>query len=233
MHDCQKFRENWIAGSSDGTDCNACRVFCNEVDDVITALGISSSPIPDASDQYWGGFENRLRARLVEEQAAAERRTLRYRWAFAVAAAASLVVVLAWGSLQLPTPAMEQADAIQIEFDRNHIADLDPGVVEFLGESEFFVRDFANIEVSYREDIEDARDRASRSLAGIALQKQAAADFDPVRITLDEYEGILREIKNLDSPEDIADIQERIRRNGLIANLKAYQPRVVRVNHQR
>jgi len=44
---------------------------------------------------------------------------------------------------------------------------------------------------------------------------------------LNEYESILREIKNLDSAEDIADIQMRIRRNGLIANLKAYQPRVI------
>lgn len=233
MHDCQKFRENWIAGSSDGTACDACRVFCNEVDSVIKVLGFSTGPIPEDSDQYWSGFENRLRARLVEEQAAADRRALRYRWAFGFAAAASLAVVLTWGSLRLPSPVVEQAQAVEIEFDRGHIADLDPGVVDFLSESELFVRDFTKIEPSYEEDIEDARLRASRSLAGMPLLKRAAADFDPVRITLDEYESVLREIKNLDSSQDLADIQARIRRNGLIASLKAYQPRVVRVSHQR
>ena len=61
----------------------------------------------------------------------------------------------------------------------------------------------------------------------MAEQKKATGDFAPVQITLNEYESILREIKNLDSAEDIEDIQMRIRRNGLIANLKAYQPRVI------
>jgi hypothetical protein len=142
-------------------------------------------------------------------------------------------LVLTWGSLRLPSPATIPAQAdVRIEFDTDHIADLDPGVVDFLGQSELFVRDFTKIEPAYTEDISDARDRASRSLAGIALQKKAAGDFQPVRITLDEYESILREIKNVESAQDITDIQTRIRRNGLIANLKAYQPRVVRVSHR-
>jgi len=94
------------------------------------------------------------------------------------------------------------------------------------------VRDFTKINPSYKEDVADARERASRSLISLSHQKRAAADFDPVRITLDEYESVLREIKNLDSPDDVADIQMRIRRNGLIANLKAYQPRVVQVSRR-
>jgi hypothetical protein len=177
-------------------------------------------------------MENRLRSRIIEANATAEMRASRYRWMTAFAAAASLAVVLTWGSLNLPAPPSDQAvTPARIEFDSNHIADLDPGVVKFLGQSELFVRSFSKIDPAYEPDIEDARERASRNLAGIAAQKKAAADFDPVRITLDEYESILREIKNLDSPQDITDIQMRIRRNGLVANLKAYQPRVVHVSH--
>ena len=232
MHDCQKYREDWVCGTREETACSDCRTFCNEVDAVLAALGVSSSPIPEASEQFWTGFENRLRTRLAEEMAVADRRVSSYRWGAAVAVAASLAVVLTWGSLRLPSPSTEQARTARIEFDQNHIEGLDPGVVNFLGQSELFVRNFTKIEPTYEEDIEDARNRASRSLEGIALQKQAAGDFEPVRITLDEYESILREIKNLESPQDIADIQMRIRRNGLIANLKAYQPRAVRVSYR-
>ena len=233
MHDCQKFREEWIAGAVEGTSCESCRRFCEEAEFVLTTLSASSGPVPDASDLYWTGMENRLRARIIEANGVAERRASRYRWMTAVAAAASLALVLTWGTLQLPGPSSEQAMIpMRIEFDSNHIADLDPGVVKFLGQSELFVRSFSKIDPAYEPDVEDARERASRNLAGIAAQKKAAADFDPVRITLDEYESILREIKNLDSPQDITDIQMRIRRNGLVANLKAYQPRVIHVSHR-
>jgi hypothetical protein len=232
MHDCQKFREDWVAGSLQETGCDACRRFCQEADAVLTALGAASSPVPEASEPYWIWFENRLRSRLVDERTAAELRMTHYRWFTAVAAVAALALVLTWGSLRLPSPATIPTEDVRIEFDRDHIADLDPGVVDFLGQSELFVRDFTKIQASYTEDIADARDRASRNLARIALQKKAAGDFQPVRITLDEYESILRDIKNLESPQDITDIQTRIRRNGLIANLKAYQPRVVRVSQR-
>ncbi|HET9216867.1 MAG TPA: hypothetical protein VFR18_07805 [Terriglobia bacterium] len=233
MHDCQRFREEWIAGSVEATSCESCRHFCDEAEFVLTTLSASSSPVPHASDLYWTGMENRLRARILEANAVAERRSSRLRWMTAVAAAASLAIVLTWGSLRLPGPSSElPMTPMSIEFDSNHIADLDPGVVKFLGQSELFVRSFSKIDPTFEPDIEDARERASRTLAGIAVQKKAAADFDPVRITLDEYESILREIKNLDSPQDITDIQTRIRRNGLVANLKAYQPRVIHVSHR-
>jgi len=233
MHDCQKFREDWVAGACEVTACDSCRLFCKEAEAVLVALGASSRQIPEASDLYWRGFENRLRTRLAERTAAAELRTARFRWAAAFAAAASMAVALTWGTLNLPGPPHDQAGTpIRIDFDRNHIADLDPGVVDFLRQSELFVRNVSKIDPTYREDIEDARERASRSLAGIALQKEAAADFDPVRITLDEYESILREIKNMDSPQNITDIQARIRRIGLVANLKAYQPRVIHVSQR-
>ncbi len=99
----------------------------------------------------------------------------------------------------------------------------------FLGQSELFLRSFTKIDPSYKEDVQDARDRAREDLAEIERQKLRAADFTPVQMALDEYESFLRDIKNLDSANDIGDIQTRIRRSGLIANMTAYQPRMILV----
>ena len=159
-------------------------------------------------------------------------RAARYRWIAAFATAASVAVALIWGSLLIPTPSQHDSTLANLVVETDHIEGLDRGVVDFLAQSELLVRDFTKIEPSYKEDIADVRERASRSLASLGQQKGAAADFTPVRITLDEYESVLRDIKNLRTPEDIADIQMRIRRNGLIANLKAYQPRVVQVSRR-
>ncbi len=146
------------------------------------------------------------------------------RWMPVLASAACLVLAVAWVSLR--NPARESAE-VRISFDDSHFGGLDGRVVAFLRQSELDLRNFTKIDPSFTEEIEDARNRASRSLEKITEQKKATGDFAPVQITLNEYESILREIKNLDSAEDIADIQMRIRRNGLIANLKAYQPRVI------
>lgn len=232
MHDCQKFREEWIGGCGvpEETGCDECLLFCEDASAIVAALR-SSNPVPEASAPYWDWFGTRLRARLIEESVAADLRVARYRWISAFATAASVAIALTWGSLHIPTPGKDPALAgIAVETD--HIEGLDRGVVDFLGQSELLVRDFTKIDPSYKEDIADARERATRSLISLSHQKSAAAEFDPVRITLDEYENVLRDIKNMHSPQDIADIQSRIRRSGLIANLKAYQPRVVQVSQR-
>ena len=82
------------------------------------------------------------------------------------------------------------------------------------------------------EDLDDSRARAKQSLMEIGEQKKLAVDFAPVRITLDEYENVLREIKNLDSREELTDLQTRILASGLIANMKAYQPQVMLISQR-
>jgi hypothetical protein len=50
---------------------------------------------------------------------------------------------------------------------------------------------------------------------------------------MDTYETVLRDIRNVDeksAADDMPDIQNRIQRNGLIANIKAFQPRVTLVS---
>src|SRR5262245_55480487 len=180
MHDCQKFREDWIGGCGAGEDsgCDECRLFCEDASAIVAALR-STSPVPEASAPYWDWFGTRLRARLVEENLAADLRAARYRWFAAFATAASVAVVLTWGSLSIPTPNKDSALA-RVAVETDHIQGLDRGVVDFLAQSELLVRDFTKIDPSYKEDVADARERASRSLISLQQQKRAAADFDPV-----------------------------------------------------
>jgi hypothetical protein len=129
---------------------------------------------------------------------------------------------------------VQEAPVPEIEFVDDHIQGLTPTVVAFLGQSELFLRNFTKIDPSYKEDLQDAQARARQGLSEIETQKMRAADFAPVRIALDEYEGVLRDIKNLDSDsgsaDDVADIQSLIRSSGLIASMKAYQPQVMLVS---
>src|SRR5438552_18902371 len=82
------------------------------------------------------------------------------------------------------------------------------------------------------DDLADTMRVANGQLADIEQRKDAAADVPPVVDVIDTYETILRDIRNLDgrnAAEDIADIQSRIRKNGLIANIKSFQPTVTTV----
>ena len=226
MHDCQKHREDWVAGLvEDAGDCEECRNFCEEAQAILQVTDGAAQPVPEFSEQYWEGFENRLHARLLGEKAA-RTRYVYMKWGTALAAAAALAVVVSWGGMHTTKPEP------QITYDNSHIEGLDPMVVAFLGQSEMFLRSFTKLQPSYVEDIDDARSHAKRDLMEIAQQKKLTGDFAPVRIVLDEYESVLREIKNLDDSDHLDDIQKRIRRNGLIANLKAYQPQVVLVSQR-
>jgi hypothetical protein len=126
-----------------------------------------------------------------------------------------------------PSAPEVSSSSIQIEDDSIH--GVDPGTVEFLGQSEMFLRNFVKIEPTDFAELEDARSRARLQLAGLNQRKDAVANVLPVHAVLDDYETILRDIENLDqsSVEDIADVQGRIERNGLIASMKAYQPRLI------
>jgi hypothetical protein len=229
MHDCQKYREDWVAGlAEEFVDCDDCRVFCQEAAAILQATDAAAQPLPELSEEYWNGFENRLRNRLVLEKVASTTQVY-WKWG-ALAAAAAIAVVVTWGAMRSTQPIASAPE--KIKFDDSHIAGLDPMVVVFLGQSEMFLRNFTKIQPSYVEDLDDAQMRARQDLMEIAQQKALAGDFVPVRIALDEYESVLREIKNLDSPQDLTDLQKRIYRNGLIANLKAYQPHVMLVSQR-
>jgi len=227
MHDCQKFREdpeNWIDGTArDLTDCEECRSFCEEADIILQATAGAAQPTPEFSEEYWNGFDARLRVALVQENSLRSHRAF-WKWS-GIAAAAVLAMVVTWTSIR-PAPPLPP----RIEIVDDHIQGLDPMVVTYLERSELFLRNYTKIEPSDVADIDDARAGAKQSLMEIGEQKELTGNFTPVRITLDQYENVLREIKNLESNDDLAEVQRRVRSSGLIANMKAYQPQVMLVS---
>ena len=235
MHDCRKFRENWVGGSIEEVPaCEDCRRFCAEAYVFLKALEMSRQ-VPEETAPYWDDLNVRLRTRLIEENIEKRVFAATWKWTAAVAAVAVIVVGVSWGTTQLLRSAAESMmvrEAGHMEVVDDHLDGLDGRVVEYMAQSELFLREFTKLAPSQSEDIEDSRMRARRDLVQLTSKRAAAGDFAPVRITLDEYESVLRDIKNLDSPEDILDIQSRITRNGLIANFKAYQPRVVFVSQR-
>jgi hypothetical protein len=228
-HDCQRFREDWAGGPPEPPipDCDECRRFCEEASAITQLAAEFAETNPEPPAEYWAAFQERLQEGLRHTRPDSS------PWAWVgLAAAAALAVTLTWGGLRLaPNGASRSVPPVpvRIEFVNDHIQGLNPEVVEFLGQSELFMRSFVRIQPSYTEEVEDARDRARRVLAEIEDQRRAVADFAPVRIALEEYEGVLREIKNLETSGDLVEIQNRVDRNGLIASLKAYQPRAVLV----
>jgi hypothetical protein len=228
MHDCQRFREDWVAGlAKDFGDCEECRSFCEEAQFILQAT--EPQPIAEPSEAYWDRYDETLRDRL--EYAS---RPYRFYWKWAAAAAAAVsTVVMTWGGMRLSRPPLDNLKATpHIELVDDHIKDLNPMVVSFLAQSELFLRNFTKIDPSNKEDLRDAQARAKQGLAEIKTQKLRAADFVPVRIALDEYESVLRDIKNLGSADDVAEIQAVIRSSGLIASMKAYQPQVTLVSQR-
>jgi hypothetical protein len=230
MHDCQRFREDWVAGlAKDFGDCQECLSFCEEVQFILQAT--KAEPIPEPSEAYWDRYDDRLRDKL---ESVSRPYWMYWKWAATAAAAAMILVVLSWGGMRMSQPTMvdETQATPQIELVDDHIKGLNPTVVPFLAQSELFLRNFTKIDPSYTEDLQDAQARARQGLAEIKTQKLRAADFGPVRIALDEYESVLRDIKNLDSADDVAEIQGVIRSSGLIASMKAYQPQITMVGRR-
>jgi hypothetical protein len=236
MHDCQKYREDWLAGTEEGpVDCGECRSFCEDANAILIAAVVGAPPLPDVSEEYWKGFENRLRKSLVRESAA---RSFRVYWKWsAVAAAAAIAAVVTWGTIRPAQPTApgvtaQRIAAPQLEVVDDHIQGLDPMVVSYLERSELFLRNYTKIVPADKEDLDDSRALAKQSLMEIGEQKKLAGNFAPVRITLDQYENVLREIKNLNSTQELTDVQTRILSHGLIANMKAYQPQVMLVSRR-
>ena len=244
MHDCQKFREELTdlilggepAPGMDPGDCTECQRFHEDALAVVKILDSVEVSPPDLSEEYWDEFGSRLRSSLIAQQrppASPRGRMLR---SAALATAAVVVLTLSLGIFRTMSPLIEgyqpASPATQVRVEDEHAAGLDPGTVNYLSQSELFLRSFVKIEPTDTEDLADARSRARLQLAGLNQRRAAVSGFPPVEGTLDEYETILHDIRNVEEPSDLADIQDRISRNGLIASMKAFQPRVVLVNEQ-
>ena len=236
--------------------CSSCSEFCSDSQEMIDVLSEIDLSI---SEGQWNGIQHRLLAHIRNttpatagfdsisvrwrpvisakqnsEAATASPRPKRTRipvpvW---VSAVALLVVTIGLSRLTTPTGApvaLEPGAAVYVE----HSVPLDPVTIDFLEESELLLRTVMKIAPANVDDLEDARKAANVQLAELKQRKEAAAGAPPVVGMMETYETILRDLRNVDeqnADEDISDIQKRIEKNGLIANIKAFQPRVTEIS---
>jgi hypothetical protein len=188
-----------------------------------------ATSIREAQARQRAASINDRRETGAPRSASAIARSLNRRaWLQVLAGAAMLLVTIGLYRLSAPLVNLERSatpatPAVYVDPS----VSLDPVTVDFLEESELLLRNVMKITPNDMDDFADAQKVANGQLADIEQRKEAAADVPPVVDVMDTYETILRDIRNVDArsaTEDIADIQSRIQRNGLIANIKAFQP---------
>jgi len=238
MHNCDEFRERITEYIIDREDltvdprfqhelliCPDCAEFYADSCEMMAALASVDATVPVRG--FTPAFELRQKNSLIEFERGRKARAYGQilQW---VAAAAALFLVTA-SLLRFPRPSVPATEATYVE----HPVPLDPVTVDFLQQSELLLRNVVKLAPSDTQDLEDVKRKASEQLLAIEQRKDAAAHLPHVRNVMDTYETVLRDIRNVDeksAADDMPDIQNRIQRNGLIANIKAFQPRVTMVN---
>ena len=233
--------------------CSSCADFYAQSREMMDALSEIDLTI---SDSQWNGIEQRLQAQILNavpvvrevrpvSRPAGPSRPARVvkprplvrdylRLPVFATAAALIVVTVGLSRLAVPfagqqPPPAEFPTAIYVE----RSVPLDPVTVDFLQESELLLRNVMKMTPDDVEDLADAKKVANEHLAELEQRKEAAAEVPPVVSVMDTYETVLRDLRNVDersADEDISDIQKRIQKNGLIASMKTFQPRLTEVS---
>jgi hypothetical protein len=253
MHNCEEFRERMTEHIIDREElaanpefhselvlCSSCAEFYAQSSEMMEALNGVDLTIGEGQ---WTGIEQRLSASILNAApkpvgAVYNRPEIVYRpklaWATPVLLATAAAILLAVGVTRMRTPqpvaqtTAEPSNVVYVE----HTVPLDPVTVDFLQESELLLRNVMKMAPTDAEDLADAKKVAREQLAELEQRKEAAASVQPVVDVMDVYETVLRDLRNVDdrSAEDITDLQKRIQKNGLIANMKAFQPRLTEVS---
>jgi hypothetical protein len=242
MHNCEEFRERITEHIIDRQDltndprfkpelliCPDCCEFYVESCDAMNAL----SSVDTHVDAYVGaGFSPafKYRQKLYIMEFERERKARSYRRVLQWSAAAAALLLVTVGLSRLPAPAPDST--VPAAFVEQPLP-LDPGTVDFLQQSELLLRNVVKMAPNNTQDLADVKRIAGEQLLAIDQRKDATAHLPPVLNVMDTYETVLRDIRNVDeksAPDDVPDIQNRIQRDGLIANIKAFQPRVTTVS---
>ena len=242
MHRCESFRTSVIEPILDGRElgadesrelssCTDCMDFYRES---VEALDILSLASEEPDEEFFAGFNDRLRRRIINDRVAEERGGFgQWSWPSLlkqlVPAASLLAVIVAVYSSIGPADVRTPVEDLIVW---EPVLEIDPGTVDFLERSELFLRTFTKLRVTDVEDLAEAREISDAQILAIEPRKEAVIDFPPVLMVVEEYENVLRDIRNLPeeaAEEDVTDIQDRIERNGLVARMKAYQPDVILV----
>jgi hypothetical protein len=241
MHNCEEFRERISEHIVDRQDltsdprfkpellvCRECCEFYMESCDMMDAL----SSVDTHVDAYVGAgfspaFKYKQKLYILEYER--ERKARSYRHALQWAAAAAALLVVTAGLMRVPTPPPDLlVPAALVE----QPIPLDPATVDFLQQSELLLRNVVKMAPNDKQDLADVKRIANEQLLALDQRKDAAAKLPPVLNVMHTYETVLRDIRNVDeksATDDVPDIQNRIQRNGLIANIQAFQPRVTTV----
>lgn len=248
MHNCEEFRERMTEHIIDREElaanpefqhelvlCSNCAEFyalSREMMETLNGIDLTMS------EGQWTGIEHRLSASILNAAPKPEiqhrlRSKLAQATPFVLAVAALLLVAVGVSRLARPRldvqTAVQPSNVVYVE----HSVPLDPVTVDFLQDSELLLRNVMKMAASDAEDLADAKKVAREQLAGLEQRKEAAASVQPVVDVMETYETVLRDLRNVDDQtpeEDISDIQKRIQKNGLIANMKAFQPRMTEVS---
>jgi hypothetical protein len=259
MHNCLEFRERITEHILDREDvakvglqdellvCSSCSDFYAQSQEMMQALDSIELSISEAQ---WRNIEQRLNARILSAPNLAVRAPLHVgsrgphvatrarltpvrTWGMWFAAAAALLLSIGLSRLPLPVAGVHSTEETPPAVYAENPVPLDPVTIDFLEQSELLLRNVMKIEPADVDDLAEAKQVAREQLAEVQQRKEAAADVPPVVNVINTYETILRDIRNVDdkaADEDINDIQKRIQQNGLIANMKAFQPRMTEVN---
>jgi len=243
MHVCDEFREKITEQLLDREDlqanagvqrelllCNSCADFYSESREMVEALSSVDLAI---GEYHWDAMANRLHERIVEDHARRQQsgwRTWFRIYTPALAGAAAMVLVIV-GLLRVGNQPVQPAlqSAVQPTAVVIGNPSLDPVTAEYLEQSELLLRSVMKLQASSIDDVKEAKETANRQLIGLDQRREAAAGITPVVNVMDKYETILRDIRHLNQHSmaaDIEDIQNRIEKNGLIADMKAVQPKL-------
>ena len=242
MHVCEDFREKITEQLLDRSAgeisvevrrellvCNSCADFYTESKTMIEAFDSVDFQVSDTRLEL---MNDRLRVKIYEDAGLLERRGWRswfmpYVPAFAGALALLLVSAGVYRfNMSIPAVTPLQNGIVALPAAN---AALDPVTMEFIEQSELLLRSVMKLKASSTDDLKEAKEMADRHLVALDQRKQAASGIEPVVEAMDKYETVLRDICNVDNrslADDIADIQNRIQKNGLIADMKAFQPKL-------
>lgn len=255
MHQCEEFRERITEHIIDREDltthadfqrellvCARCSEFYAESREMIDAMS-SMDLEKEISENHWDAMNHRLRMRIINDRVRLDAKPHPGGWNLRTMAPAlagiAAVLLVTLGINSLVNPLIEDSQRAskisQSVFIDRKLA-LDPVTVDFLEQSELLLRNVMKLAPDDAEDLADAKKLANAQLIDLPQRKEAAATVPPVVTVMDTYEMILRDIRNLDgqsAAEDISDIQSRIQKNAMIANMKAFQPsvNVVEIEH--
>ena len=248
MHGCESFRTSVVEPLIDGgqlddaaraelESCPRCLAFYAEAE---LTLGRLSTAFEDlerfetSEDEFMVGFNDRLRRRVINDRVSGDTaETSRpagaggWLWRPLVPAVGLMMAaVFMFVSVQPVDVVLPDLAGRQLITD--YVLELDPLTLDFLEQSELFMRMFVKLGPADSEDLAESMQVSVKQLPQLEQRREALMEFPPVLMVLDDYEEILRDIRNLPedvAEEDISDIQMRIHNDGLVARMRAYQPR--------